>query len=188
MYNFIHHFFLLFVLIVLISGCGKGAEKKNGKITVAVIPMGTTHEFWKAIHAGAVTAARELGVKVIWKGPLKEDDRDEQIQIVENFISGRISALVISPLDDRALIMPVVEAGKLGIPAVILDSELQENVYSSFVATDNYKGGVLAAEHIGKLMNGKGKLILIRVKEGITSPTKRENGFFNHDKNKVPKY
>ncbi len=148
--------------------------------------MGTTHEFWKAIHAGAVTASRELNVDLIWKGPLKEDDRDEQIQVVEMFIAADISALVIAPLDDRALIRPVLEAKNKGIPTVILDSELQEEVYSSFVATDNYRGGVLGAEHIGKLMNGKGKLIMVRVLEGITSPMKREEGFLTTIKTKFP--
>jgi len=172
-------------IVFFVSGCGGSGEKEE-RITVAVIPMGTTHEFWKAIHAGGVTASRELNVDIIWKGPLKEDDRDEQIQIVETFIAADVSALVIAPLDDRALIRPVLEARNMGIPTVILDSELQEEVYSSFVATDNYRGGVLGAEHIGSLMNGRGKLILVRVLEGITSPAKREDGFLTTIRTKFP--
>ena len=167
---------VMIIIFILFSGCSGSGEKEE-RITIAVIPMGTTHEFWKAIHAGAVTASRELDVDIIWKGPLKEDDRDEQIQVVETFIA---------PLDDRALIRPVLEAKNMGIPTVILDSELQEEVYSSFVATDNYRGGVLGAEHIGKLMNGKGKLIMVRVLEGITSPMKREEGFLTTIKTKYP--
>jgi len=179
--------FMLYGMLVCIwcSGCG-GTGGQGKSIRIAVIPMGTTHEFWKSIHAGAMTAAREQGVEVIWKGPLKEDDRDEQIQIVETFIAAGVSALVIAPLDDRALIRPVLDARNMGIPTVILDSELQESVYASFVATDNYHGGVLAAEHIGRLMNGTGKLIMIRVLEGITSPMKRENGFLTTIKSQFP--
>ena len=56
--------------------------------TLAVIPKGTTHEFWKSIHAGATKAAKELDVKIIWKGPQREDDREMQIQVVEDFIFG----------------------------------------------------------------------------------------------------
>ena len=85
------------------------------KYTIAVIPKGTTHEFWKSIHAGAVKAQQELktrGVEVdiIWKGPLREDDRDQQIQVVENFMSRHVSAIVLAPLDSQALVRPVVTA------------------------------------------------------------------------------
>ena len=59
-------------------------------LNIAVVPKGTTHEFWKAIHAGAIKAERELTaagtpVRVIWKGPLKEDDREQQVQVVAAF-------------------------------------------------------------------------------------------------------
>src|SRR5437899_5289647 len=91
--------------------------------TIAVIPKGTTHEFWKAINAGAVKAQRELteqGTKVdiIWKGPLREDDRDQQIQVVENFMARRVNAMVLAPLDERALVKPVETAMKAGVPVV----------------------------------------------------------------------
>src|SRR5437764_4552785 len=76
---------------------------------IAVIPKGTTHEFWKSIHAGAVKAQRELEaqgitVNVIWKGPLKEDDREQQIQVVENFIGQQVSGIVLAPLDKKGLV------------------------------------------------------------------------------------
>ncbi|PYI80665.1 MAG: sugar ABC transporter substrate-binding protein, partial [Verrucomicrobia bacterium] len=70
---------------------GEGTSGSSAKsYSIAVIPKGTTHEFWKSINAGAFKARDELkakGLKVdtIWKGPLKEDDRDQQIQVVENF-------------------------------------------------------------------------------------------------------
>src|SRR5438046_410870 len=88
--------------------------------TIAVIPKGTTHEFWKSINAGAKKAERELteqGTKVdiIWKGPLREDDRDQQIQVVENFMTRRVSAMVLAPLDLRALVKPVENAVKAGV-------------------------------------------------------------------------
>ena len=94
-------------LILFGAGCKKTSEPSSRapkKLTLAVIPMGTTHEFWKAIHAGALTAARELGVEIIWKGPLKEDDRNEQIQIVETLTNAGVDAIVLTPMDDRALV------------------------------------------------------------------------------------
>jgi ribose transport system substrate-binding protein len=127
--------------------------------TIAVIPKGTTHEFWKSINAGAIKAQRELTaqgvqVEVIWKGPLREDDRDQQIQVVENFMTRHVSAIVLAPLDSQALVRPVHNAIQAGVPVVIIDSDLKSEEYVSFVATDNYKGGQLAGEQMGKLLGG----------------------------------
>jgi ribose transport system substrate-binding protein len=170
---------VLFLAALLTAGCG-GPERKAGpakKLTIAVIPMGTTHEFWKSIHAGALTAARELGVEIIWKGPLRETDRNEQLQVVETLTGSGIDALVLSPLDDRALVRPVVEAARLGIPTVIFNTALNGGDPIALISTDNFRGGVLAAELVGKLTGGRGRLILMRVTEGVEGTLKREEGF-----------
>src|SRR5437879_13514820 len=187
---------LSFCLLVGLIGCGKKSEgtglSPNIKAyTIDVIPKGTTHEFWKSIHAGAVKAERELnekGIKteIIWKGPLKEDDRDQQIQVVENFMSRRVSGIVLAPLDSQALVKPVENAIQAGVPVVIFDSGLKSDPYVSFVATDNYKGGQLAGEHLGKLLGGKGNVILLRYAVGSASTEAREAGFLDTLKAKFP--
>lgn len=173
---------LLTLAAVIAVSCGCGGRKDDragnkGVRTIAVIPKGTSHEFWKTIHAGAVAASRETGTKIIWKGPIREDDREDQIQIVENFISSGIDAIVLAPLDDRALLLPVRHAAERGIPTVIIDSEIQGNSHISFVATDNYQGGVMAAHRMGELLKKKGTVIILRYQEGSASNTNRENGF-----------
>ncbi len=158
------------------ASCGSG--KKPREVTIAVIPMGTTHEFWKSIHAGAETAAREAGgVKIVWKGPLREDDRDEQVRIIEDFVAARVSAIMLSPMDDRTFIRPVMEAKSAGIPTILVNSSLEGDSHVSFVATDNYRGGALAAEHMGKITGGKGKIIIIRLNEGDVTTMERVKGF-----------
>ena len=159
---------------------GSGSSKPHYQI--AVIPKGTTHSFWSTIHAGAVKAERELQAQgidahVVWKGPLREDDREQQIQVVEGFQSQGISAIVLAPLDARALVRPVEEATRAGIPVVIFDSALESKAAISYVATDNVKGGKLAGEHMGKLLNGKGKVLMLRYQEGSASTEAREQGF-----------
>ena len=171
---------------LLLSGCRKSAPKTK-TFTLGVVPMGTTHEFWKAIHAGAEMAAQEKRVRILWKGPLKEDDRNEQLQIVETLVDARVDALVLTPIDDRALVRPVEEARKLGIPTVIFNSALQGNTQVAYVSTDNYKGGVVAGDYMGTLLKGRGKLILIRVKEGVEGSTNREEGFLKTIRTKYPK-
>src|SRR5437660_3874313 len=152
--------------------------------TVAVIPKGTTHEFWKAINAGAFKARDELNghgckLEVIWKGPLREDDRDQQIQVVENFMTRHVSAIVLAPLDSQALVRPVHRAIQSKVPVVIMDSDLKSDQYVSFVATDNYKGGRLAGEEMGRLLGGKGNVILLRYAVGSASTEAREAGFLD---------
>ncbi|HVP91859.1 MAG TPA: substrate-binding domain-containing protein [Terriglobales bacterium] len=161
------------------KGPGSPAARAAKKLQIAVIPKGTTHEFWKSIHAGAVQAERELGVEVIWKGPQKEDDRAQQITVVEDFISRGVDGIVLAPLDDRALMRPVQDAVLEKIPVVIIDSGLQGSDYVSYVATDNYQGGVLGARRLGGLMGGKGRIFLIRYQEGSASTTQREAGFLD---------
>lgn len=188
---------LLLGLVFLGSaGCQKkreeGGPPSSGKsFTIAVVPKGTTHEFWKSINAGAFKARDELAAKglkveVIWKGPLREDDRDQQIQVVENFTSRRVSGIVLAPLDSQALVRPVESAMQAKIPVVIFDSGLKSENIVSFVATDNYKGGVLAAEHMGKLLGGKGSVILLRYQVGSASTEEREAGFLDTLKAKFP--
>jgi ribose transport system substrate-binding protein len=165
-----------------LAGCGKKTDDKS--YTIAVIPKGTTHEFWKSIHAGAVKAQQELaaqGVKVdvIWKGPFREDDRDQQIQVVENFTSRKVSGIVLAPLDSQALVNPVESAVQSGIPVIVMDSGLKSDKYLSFVATDNFKGGQLAGQYMAKLLNGKGNVIMLRYAVGSASTEEREKGFLD---------
>jgi ribose transport system substrate-binding protein len=185
---------LLTVLVALAtlscnrSGSGTGVKKK---LTIAVIPKGTTHEFWKSIHAGSLKAAGELSapgseVEVIWKGPLREDDREQQIQVVEGFIAQGVNGIVLAPLDDRALVRPVQEAKRAGVPTVIIDSALASDAIASFVATDNRKGGMLAADRMGELLNGKGRVLLLRYQEGSASTQDREAGFVEELNKKFP--
>jgi len=185
-------FLLLLLVLCLVPGCTKGpASNTKKKLTIAVIPKGTTHEFWKSIHAGSNKAASELtaqgtDVEVIWKGPLREDDREQQIQVVEGFAAQGVSGIVLAPLDNRALVRPVSDAGRAGVPTVIIDSGLESTDFVSFVATDNRKGGSLAAERMGQLLNGKGKVLVLRYAEGSASTTEREQGFIETIKQKFP--
>ncbi|HTM54166.1 MAG TPA: substrate-binding domain-containing protein, partial [Pirellulales bacterium] len=154
--------------IVVLAGCGNressdSSSAGGGKTyRIAVIPKGTTHVFWKSVHAGALKAARELQqagipVEIQWKGALLENDREGQINVVQDFIAQGVDGIVLAPLDSTALVPSVVEAKRAGIPTVIFDSGLaDDSAVVSYVATDNYRGGALAAREIGKLTGGKG--------------------------------
>ncbi len=198
------HSVLPVLFAIGLAGCGgeypadsKGLPRsapaspvQGGMLKIAVVPKATNHEFWKAIHAGVNKARDELeGVQVIWKGPAREDDREQQINVVENFVNAGVSGIVLAPLDDRALVRPVREAMRAGVPVLIMDSGLQAEFgkdYVSFVATDNYKGGRNAARRLGYVLGGRGKVLVMRYQVGSASTTRREEGFLNELRKRFP--
>lgn len=168
------------VLGLILASCGGGGEApESGPSSIAVIPMGTTHEHWKAIHAGAVKAGQELGVEIIWKGPQKEDDREQQIAVVEDMIARGVSGIVLAPLDKTGLRQVVREAKMAGIPTVCVDSGLEGDDHLSFVATDNYDGGVAGAKRLAEVLDGQGRVIMMRAMVGVESTGAREQGFLD---------
>jgi ribose transport system substrate-binding protein len=178
-------------LAILISGCGgseSGTETVDGdsELTIAVIPKGTAHIFWKTVHAGAAKAGAEEGVEIIWVGPENEGDRKQQIDLMENYISRQVDAIVLAPTDENALVRPVENAMSRKIPVVVIDSGVQTDDYISFVATDNKEGGRLGARRLGEVLGGKGKVILLRYAEGSASTTNREEGFLEEIAAKFP--
>jgi ribose transport system substrate-binding protein len=189
---------LLFVcLIGFIVGCadsgsprgreasGGGSAQADGtrKFRLAVIPKGTTHEFWKSVHQGAVQAGDEFGAEILWLGSLHEQDKDGQITVVQNFVTQGVDGIILAPIDSQALVTPVTEAWEEKIPVVIFDSGLDEKSLAdpaavvSYVATDNFHGGQLAADEIARRLPEKGNVVLLRYMVGSQSTLEREQGF-----------
>ena len=162
----------------------EGAGSKPARLRLAVIPKGTTHEFWKSVHAGAVKAARELDVDLVWKGPLKEDDLKSQIDLVQSFTAQKVSGIALAPLNDKALVASVNGAVKSGSPVVIFDSALSGGNIVSFVATDNRAAGRLAASRAVEVAGGAAKIVVLRYQEGSASTHDREEGFLEGVKGK----
>jgi ribose transport system substrate-binding protein len=186
-----HRYLPICGLLLALAGCTRpdapSSVDHGGKRTyrIAVIPKGTTHVFWKSVHAGALRAAKESSgagtpVEIQWKGALLENDREGQINVVQDFIAQAVDGIVLAPLDSTALVASVADARQAGIPTVIFDSGLaDESITVSYVATDNYRGGALAAREIGKRLSGKGNAILLRYNTGSESTEQREKGFLD---------
>lgn len=166
----------------------KGETKSKGpgagtmtpaKLKIAVIPKGTTHDFWKGVERGAKKAGDELGVEIVWKGPALENDRAQQIALVQQFVTDRVSGIVLAPLDDTALLGPVKQATAGGIPVAIIDSGLKGQAGTDFIGyfgTDNKAAGKLGGEHLAKLMTKGAKAVLLRYNAGSASTGLREEG------------
>ncbi len=161
------------------DGSKPNAKAKESKLRIAVIPKGTSHQFWRSVHAGAEAAAKEVGdVEVLWKGPETEADTAGQIAVVKNFITNRVDGIVLAPNHSQSLMDVVSEANAENIPVVIFDSGLGKGPkIVSYVATDNHRGGVLAGECLADAIGHQGKVIMLRYNPGSESTAQREEGF-----------
>jgi len=136
-----HRGVLGLLILVALAGCNRSDSAASGsagsqtggekRLRIAVIPKGTTHVFWKSVHAGALKAARELSgagldVEIQWKGPLLENDREGQINVVQDFVAQGVDGIILAPLDSTALVPSVLDAKRAGIPTVIFDSGLAD--------------------------------------------------------------
>jgi ribose transport system substrate-binding protein len=159
--------------------------------TIAVIPQGSKHQHWKAVHAGVNKAVYELkaqgtAVEVVWKAPWREDTREEQVELVREAVKSGVQGIVLAPFNSDALAVPVEEAARAGIPTVVIDSAVASHDIVSFIASDNEKAGALAADRMVELLNGKGTVLLLRYKEGSASTNDRAKGFMTRMKQRSP--
>ena len=171
----------VFVVIGFLRKGKTGAER-----CIAVIPKATTHIFWQSVRAGALKAGEEAGVRILWSGPERETDRERQIQIVEDFLVRKVIGVVLAPNDENALVPSVEKIYARNIPCAIIDSGIKTDKYVCFAATDNYKGGVIAARRMGEILGGKGKVVVIKYVQNHDSTTNRENGFIETIEKEFP--
>jgi ribose transport system substrate-binding protein len=162
----------LLFLVLFTPACNRNDRKR-----IAVIPKGQAHLFWQSVHAGAVSGAQETGVDIIWNGPPSETDMPAQLQIVDAMINQRVDAICLAPIDKTAMVSVVERAAREKIPVVIFDSPVDTQQFVAQVATDNYQAGVMAAERMGKILNGKGQVAEVAVQPGAASTMAREQGF-----------
>jgi ribose transport system substrate-binding protein len=151
------------------------------KPTIPVIVKDTTSSYWQTVFAGARKAAKELNVNVTENGAQSEGDVNGQISILENAVSGKPAAIVISPTQFDALGKPIDEAAKK-VKIVGIDSAADSNSFTSFLQTDNEKGGRVAADALAAAIQAKygkaeGQVALINFLPGVGSLQARDKGF-----------
>ena len=160
------------VACLLLASC-QGSKKK----VIAVVPKGTAHIFWQTVQAGAIAAGRELGVEIVWNGPSQETEYSRQIQIVDSMVARHVDGLAVAASDRTALSAPIERAAKAGILVTVFDSGVDTDNILTFVATNNYEGGQMAARKLAELIHSKGKVAMVMHAPGSASTMDREKGF-----------
>jgi ribose transport system substrate-binding protein len=163
------------LLLLLVALPTSHAQKKQWHI--AIVPKALTGEYWVRCKKGAEAAAKQFGVKLTFIGPSAETEVDKQIDIVENLITRGVDAIGISPCDGKALVLVIEKAIAKGIPVVTVDSDAKTNKRLAYIGTDNEKAGEIAAKELAKLMDGKGKVLIIQGVPGAENLMQRVKGF-----------
>ncbi len=173
-------------LVLMATGCGdrtapapsaSGSDAPKTPLDIAVVPKGLSHQFWMTIKAGADAGAAEVGARVIWQGPAKETEIDQQINIVQDMITRRVDGIVLAACDENALASVIEQADRAGIPVVMMDSGVKSDIPKSLVATDNIAGAKKAAQVLADLMGGSGEVGLMPFVSGAATSELREQGF-----------
>lgn len=174
----------LLLLSSLFLGVATGAFAQKKFV---LITMDSMDEHWLSVKKGAETKAKELGdVDIIFRAPAGKVDPNEQTRMVEDAINQKVDAILLAPSDKSAL-GPVVErAIDEKIPVVIIDSPVDAEGYVTFLSTDNYAAGALAADTLAKLVNEKGKVGIINAQPGAGTAIARSSGFEDRLKDKYP--
>ena len=181
-----------FLLAAAILGAGCEKESAISEIpagpshVIAVIPKLTNTVYWQSVLAGAQEAGRDYGYEIIWAGPDRETNSTGQIQIVDDVIARHVEGVVIAPVDRQNLVPSVDKLADLRIPCAIIDSGLDAVNFVSFISTDNYQGGVLAAQRMGHVLGGKGNILVVRHIAGSHAAVKRVSGFTDTISNDFP--
>jgi ribose transport system substrate-binding protein len=166
------------VLVGMFVGIGvfrKGGTKAERRI--GVIPKETESVYWEGVRQGAMKAGAEENYEILWNGPTVETDFDRQIQIVEDMILQKVDGIVLAPSNRKALVPAVEKTYERRVPCVIVDSGVDTDKYLSYLATDNYKGGVLAAKRMGEILAGKGRILVVAWTPNSASTDARLQGF-----------
>jgi ribose transport system substrate-binding protein len=168
-------FVVLVAVFVTIGLVRRGGTRVSH--VIGVIPKETASVYWEGVRKGALQAGKEENYEVLWNGPEIETDRERQRQIVEDMLAQKVAGIVLAPNDRKAMV-PVVEMiDARKVPCVIIDSSVESDKYLSFMATDNYKGGALAAQRLGEILGGKGSVIIVEWTPNSASTDARCAGF-----------
>src|SRR5436190_10991938 len=173
---------LFAVTCAFLAGCNRGdktsagastsgAAPAAGQLTVALVVKTLNNPFFIEMQKGAEEAAKKAGVTLIVQAADREVDVERQMQIIENLIERKVSALCITPSGSREIVPVIVKANKAGIPVVIVDTRADEKALAAaggkvatFIGSDNFDGGRLAGAFVVEKLGGKGNVAVL---EGI---------------------
>jgi ribose transport system substrate-binding protein len=176
----------LFVAAIMVVSMLTGVSTAKGSFAgkkIAFAPKTLNNPYFVAMADAIKAEAAKYGMTVVSAAPPAETDVDQQVAILENYIQLKVDAIITVPCDKTAPVEVINRADAAGIPVFIIDSGINPCNYKSFVGTNNYEGGKLAAKWVGKNIV-RGDVAILDGYSGNDATTLRFKGF----KDEIKKY
>ena len=168
----------------VVVGCNRESPDPSARPRVALVLKTLNSPFFIEMQRGAEEAAARLAVDLVVQAAEREVDVERQMQIVENLIQSRASALALTPSGSREVLPAIAKANAAGIPVIVVDTRLDKDAVSdsgvktaSFVGSDNYRGGQLIGEYLVKASGGKATVAILEGIPGHETGDSRIRGF-----------
>lgn len=176
--------------LLFAAACNRGDPAAGGPAgrpaqpTIALVVKTLNNPFFIEMQKGAEAAARSAGVTLLVQAADREIDVERQMQIIENLIERRVSALCIAPSGSREIVPVILKANQAGIPVLIVDTRVDEKALAAaggkiatFIGSDNLDGGRIAGAFLAEKLGGKGQVAVLEGIAGHETGDQRLRGF-----------
>jgi len=170
----------LAIVLGVTAGSSLSAPKQataTKQLTIYLIPGISTDAFYVTMKKGAQSAAKRLGVKLVFQGAPNAFSPPTQIPFLNAAIAAKPDAILIAPTDKTALIAPIKKAIQAGIPVATVDTFITSPIAFTNISSDNIAGGKAAGVALATAIGKKGKVAGISVQPGISTTDQRKQGF-----------
>jgi len=171
---------MLYFACTILSSCNM-SEKDSGtersKKYVAVITKSTMSQYWKTTFAGVNAAGTEYNLKVSIEGPDNEEDYETQNRMIRKAVSNHADAIVFSAVDYNATAQAIDEAARAGVKVVVIDSDVNSDLVSCRISTDNYKAGQMVGEAVLSGEEDRFNVGIVNFEKNSENGQQREKGF-----------
>ena len=161
--------------LTCLSACG-GEQESGQRHKVVLVAKSTQTEFWLSVFAGAQAAAAEYNVELTTIGPETEEDYETQNRMVAEAVADGAEALVFSAIDYENNAAAVDAAGQAGVKIVSIDSGVDSDQVGTYIGTDNYAAGRMAAQAALEGVEGELVVGLVNYDESTANGQERERG------------
>ena len=170
---------LMAALLVIFTGLLTPEATQTRRCSMIYIPKirDDTNDFWTSVISGCRMAAEEYNSELEIMAPDKEENIEEQNQLLEKAIEQKPDAILFSPSSMDASDDLLKKAKEQGIRIIYIDSYTDEELQDLTVATDNVEVGRMLGEYARTLINKDSKIAIVSHVKGVSTAVEREQGF-----------
>lgn len=163
------------LLALALGGCAAAAPT-GARHRVAIVAKSTRTEFWLSVFAGAQAAAAEYNVELDISGPETEEDYETQNRMVAEAVDAGAEALVFSAIDYENNAAAIDAAAAAGVRIVAIDSNVDSAAVQTYIGTDNYAAGQMAAQAALDAVDGELTVGIVNYDISSANGQERERG------------